>query len=92
MRPINSRNAGTISNSPWARRWGEPLIQRAHDAGPGEALEEATEAANEAEAKFRKLHDIAEAVIKEFDAAAVDLPDEPVNRLNDILVKLENAL
>jgi hypothetical protein len=76
----------------WARRWGEPLVQRAQDAGPGEALDEATEAANEAEAKFRKLHDVAEAVIKEFDAAAADLPDEPINALNDIIAKLENAL
>jgi hypothetical protein len=87
-----SRCADDFQFAAWARRWGDALVRHALDPLPAEGLEEAQEAANTAEEKLRELRNVAEAVLNEFDEAAVDLPDEPVNRLNDILAKLENAL
>lgn len=78
----------------WAKTWAPVIIDWLQTVGVADSdqLEEAQEAANKAEADLSTLRAVAESVLKEFDAVAVDLPDEPVNRLNDILAKLENAL
>jgi hypothetical protein len=88
------RCADDLQHARWARRWGAPLTEALLNGTPTdpEELEEARDAANDAEKSRDALRAVVSGVVAEFDVMATDLPDEVVNRLNDLMAKLEGAL
>lgn len=77
----------------WAQRWGKALIAAIRDPEVDESeLEEARDAANNAEKYSDGLSDAIRTFVSDFDKLATDLPDETANRINDLVGKLEGAL